>query len=204
MRWLVATFRIQYILAAAAVLGVVSAFTLQYGIGIPTIDTGIALGIMPFTAILPLVLTTTVGALAALGSPALAAASARRHDLYLIATITACATLFAIAHLAALAATGGFGDLGAARNVLAYSGLVLAGQAAFGVRRGPAVPVVYVGLSTVFGRIHGQMQPWAWPVIPATTSDIVLAALALAAGGILASASARRWPAHFYALSNRD
>lgn len=200
MRWFLRVVRLPVALPGAVLLGALSAFTLGSAIAIPVVDVARAFGDLPYAAVLPLVAVVALGALAARASPPAAAPSARAHAALLVGFVLACAVADATAFCVTLWLSGRGTDLAAARNVLGYAALLFAGQAALGVKRAPSVPAVYVFVSTVFGRVRGEAQPWAWPALPGTGDDVLAAALAASAAAVLACASALRSAERFYGL----
>ncbi|MBN9153059.1 MAG: hypothetical protein J0J05_03635 [Microbacterium sp.] len=183
---------------AALLLGALSVVAAGGYIGIPVIDSGRAFGELPYTALLPLAFVIVIGAIEARAAPLEAAASARRHAVLLTLVICANAALYAIADCATLAAMGGI-DLAAARNAIGYTGLLFIGQAVLGLKRAPIVPAIYLIVATVFGRIHGVIQPWAWPATPAAGPDVLAALIMTAVAAMMACGCARYFPARFYA-----
>ncbi len=195
MTWLMRSLRVWWLLLAATVLGLSSALLVDAAISVPTLDQSVIFQQMPLNVILPLLLLVMSAAAAAHASPEATALSVRPHPLIVNALTLMVAMLFAGVNTLTSWATGQDPDLAAARNVFGYSALLFASQNLVSVKYASLVPAVYVVVATVFGRVGGVIQPWAWPVMPGELADLLVSLLVAtgiaAASGALASRTDR-------------
>lgn len=200
MRWFLKSLRTTWATLAAVLLGIVSAVSLGQSITVPVIDSSQIFGMLPFTALFPLVIVIGVGGLVASASPITATQASKAHaDLLCLFAMSVC-LLFGLSHLVALKLTGVDYDLGAIRNVFGYLALLFLGQSIFQLKWAPVAPAAYLFLATVFGRINGEVQPWGWPVLTGSWIDVYVAAGASIASGLIVISVARRSPARFYGV----
>jgi hypothetical protein len=187
MIWALRTLRAKQALPALIVAAAGSVLLRDLSVLLPSIGTGAPFGSLPFTAITPLIAIVVVGGLQHSAAPLMSATSARPLQAMLVGFLLVASVAFVAAYaIAALVFDASW--LEVARNTSGYIVLLLIGQRILGSRLGTAVPVVYVFLSTVFGRSgDGGIQPWAWEVTPATVPETVLfATIALAASVVAA------------------
>ena len=89
----------------------------------------------------------------------------------------------ALAYVAAVCAVSAWFavvDLAAVRNLCGFLALLFAAQACIGFTHAPMVPVVYLFVSTLFGRAHsGEWYFWAWALTPANWLGVCIAVGAL-------------------------
>lgn len=182
------------IMAANLLLGMLSSLTLGTAIGIPVIDDALSFGRLPFAAILPLIAVVLTGAATSAASTPQSATAVRSHVLFVTGFTAVAATVFALGYLVIAAATGTLGDLSAVRNIYGFTALLYIGQAVLGMRNGALVPSSVLVVGTIFGRIRGEIQPWAWPVTTATVADALLACGAVIVCALGPVYAARRSP----------
>lgn len=175
MRWWLKSVHAPLVLAAGFLLGVLSSLTLGTAIGIPVIDDALSFGRLPFAAILPLIAVVLTGAATSAASTAQSATAVRSHMLFATGFTVVAATVFALGYLVIGAVSGTLDDLSAVRNGYGITALLFIGQAALGMRNGALVPSIVLVVGTIFGRVRGEIQPWAWPVTTATVADALLA-----------------------------
>ncbi|MGA6127148.1 MULTISPECIES: hypothetical protein [unclassified Microbacterium] len=185
MIWLLRTLRAQWLAPAMVVLGVASALLMGQTFVIPIIDSNTAFGQMPYTVVTPLIGVVLCGYLTADSVTPTSGVATRPHRALLAATTIGAVGLYAAGHWVALHLLERAYDLSGARNALGYAALLLLAQAWVGLRHAPLVPVAYVVLSTIFGRIRGVIQPWAWPALEGGAIDLWVAAAAAIAAAVV-------------------
>jgi hypothetical protein len=187
VKWFLQAVRARWLLAAMVGMGASSALLLGGTFVVPVIDAGATFSELPFTVVTPLIAVIIAGYLTANASTPVTAVSARPHRVMFVVTTWMGLIVFVVVHWVVLALTVGPYDLSGARNVLGYATMMLAMQPWIGMRQAPIVPVAYVILATIFGRVGGVVQPWAWPVLPGGSTEVLVAAVLAIAAGVVAS-----------------
>lgn len=201
MIWLTGSIRTWWLLAAGAMGGIASALLVGVTFAVPALDQSLTFQQLPMTVIIPLVFVVVGGGITAQGATASAAVSARRHAMLINSSLFAAIITFVMFHIIGLMLTAGLDDLAGARNALAYAALLYTAQNFVGVGYAPLIPAIYAVIATIFGRVGGVIQLWAWPALPASWSDLAVACLAALATAVTASAWADRSSGRFYGIT---
>lgn len=176
MKWLLLTLRSQYIAPAAIVLGVLTAPSRDLSIIIPVFSPRTPFGQLPLDAVVPLLVCVMIGTVQSAASTRETAAAARGLNRMLILFGAVVSVLYVAAHSLTATVFLGSSTMDVSRNMCGYFALLVAAHIIIGLRYAPMVPVLYLFLSTLFGRgPNGSVQPWAWPVQTAQTADLLVA-----------------------------
>jgi hypothetical protein len=175
MRWLLAATRLWWLLPASLVAGGMSALAIDATISVPLLDQGFAFSQVRASVVAPLAAVALFSAIGSRTSTLAAAVSSRCHAVMLNVTMWTLIVLFGMAHQLTLIALAREPDLDAVRNGFGYAALMFAAQNVVGSRAAPLVPVAYAVIGTIFSRVDGILQPWAWHVGSATPRDVAVA-----------------------------
>jgi hypothetical protein len=174
MIWLLRSLKTKQLILASVSLGVLTALCRDFSIMIPVVSSGVPFGELPFSSVIPLLVIVMVGSAQFAASPTVVGTAVRNHHGMLLLFAVAVGGLFTAAYLISSLLFSGLTPLDVTRNILGYMTLLILAQSAFGLKYAPIAPVLYLFLSTIFGRgENGDIQPWAWPVQPATPADVI-------------------------------
>jgi hypothetical protein len=170
MIWWLRTHRALWLAGVAMASAAASSLLGAIGFLFPALQCSGPFGAVPLFAVLPLAVSIALSTfLAEADQPVYRTAARPRltYDWLLPATTVAIVVAVAVASLVVSA----HGPLETIRNIIGFIGLQWIAGSFVTYRYQAAVPVLYVFVSAVFGRISGDrsaVATWAWPLSPNT------------------------------------
>lgn len=184
MTWWLRARRIDAVTVSICVLAATGLLAPTLAIPMPALFAAYGLNV-PLVLLAPLAVSTAVGWGLGPATPPLEQAAVRRIDRLDRAYVLAAVAAGVVAVLLAAGAVGAAGGPGAARSLVACTGMLLVGRWLLGGNAGAVVPVaVLLAMALFGGDADGQPRSWAFALAPVDSFSAWLLSTGLLVAGL--------------------